>query len=269
MKHNRKSQEQKRNSTTEKQEYSHKESTNRHVYIEPGVQIDFVTDFKQEYKSTQQEAASHNKRILFWQKVSTVLISVYAIITAVQAYYTRQSVNVASDTLTVSQGANIYTGTPTIQYTEGTTTLYIPLTNGGHIPSGPLEFVAHQLLQERQPVIPPVIRIPNSPMFRTARYSWHRYRQEANPPGSTNTFHIPINEAIKDRVETGYQGFVVAGRISYGDGFPHDQIKTWPVCIKTIYLITEKEINLEPCNSEEFIPKMEKLDGYPSNEDKE
>lgn len=60
---------------------SEKESTNRHVYIEPGVQIDFVQDFRKEYKTAQQENAAQNKKQLFWTKVSAVLIVAYAIIT--------------------------------------------------------------------------------------------------------------------------------------------------------------------------------------------
>jgi hypothetical protein len=35
------------------------ESTNRRVYIEPGIQIDFVKDLREEYNACQKETSSH------------------------------------------------------------------------------------------------------------------------------------------------------------------------------------------------------------------
>src|ERR1700674_411845 len=55
-----------------------KESTNRHVYIEPGVQIDLVKDLKDTYKASRGESTTHNKKQLFWTQVSAGLLFIYA-----------------------------------------------------------------------------------------------------------------------------------------------------------------------------------------------
>jgi hypothetical protein len=67
---------------------SEKENTNRHVYIEPGVQIDFVKDFRQEYTSSQKHSTTQGKKILFWTKASAILLFVYATLTGMQDYFT-------------------------------------------------------------------------------------------------------------------------------------------------------------------------------------
>jgi|SRR5579864_3278022 len=60
------------------QEQAEKESTNRHVYVEPGVQIDLVQDLKQKYESAQQDNTAHNKKVLRWTQVSAVLFFISA-----------------------------------------------------------------------------------------------------------------------------------------------------------------------------------------------
>jgi hypothetical protein len=72
-----------------------KENTNRHVYVEPGVQIDLVKSFKNKYEASQDENQTHNKKQLFWSKVGAGLIFVYAAISLAQACFTRQSVDTA------------------------------------------------------------------------------------------------------------------------------------------------------------------------------
>ena len=52
---------------------SKEESTKRHVYVEPGVKIDSVEDFRNKYDASQKEASCHNKKVLFWTIVSAVL----------------------------------------------------------------------------------------------------------------------------------------------------------------------------------------------------
>jgi hypothetical protein len=74
-----------------------KETTNRHVYVEPGVQIDFVKDLREQHKTEHDEDTAHNKRQLFWTKVGAVLVLAYAILTFWQACSTRQASLAATD----------------------------------------------------------------------------------------------------------------------------------------------------------------------------
>jgi hypothetical protein len=56
------------------------ESTKRHVYVESGVQIDLVESLREKYDTAQSDDASHNKKVLFWTKVSAVLLFIVIVI---------------------------------------------------------------------------------------------------------------------------------------------------------------------------------------------
>jgi hypothetical protein len=59
-----------------------KETTNCHVYIEPGAQIDFVKDLRNQYKTSQDQNTAHSEKILFWTKVSAWLLAIYIALTS-------------------------------------------------------------------------------------------------------------------------------------------------------------------------------------------
>jgi len=80
-----------------KQASGEEKSTNRHVFVEPGVQIDLVQDLKEKYETSQQQSEAHSKKILLWTKVSALLIFIYAGLTWWQGCYTRKAANAASD----------------------------------------------------------------------------------------------------------------------------------------------------------------------------
>ncbi|HKI27166.1 MAG TPA: hypothetical protein VKA07_12620 [Candidatus Sulfotelmatobacter sp.] len=75
-----------KNNPASKQEHSEgrEETTNRHVYVEPGVQIDLVKDLKEKYESSQTQSSTHNDKVLLWSKIGAGLIFVYAAITLLQ-----------------------------------------------------------------------------------------------------------------------------------------------------------------------------------------
>ena len=62
------------------------QTTKRHVYVEPGVQIDLVKDFREKYERSQDETTGHNKRTLRWAKIGTLFALVYALVTGLQLY---------------------------------------------------------------------------------------------------------------------------------------------------------------------------------------
>ncbi len=74
---------------------SQKENTNRHVYIEPGAKIDFVQDLRDKYDAAQKDSTSHSKDVLFWTKVSAVLLFIYAGLTFWQGYSSQKAANAA------------------------------------------------------------------------------------------------------------------------------------------------------------------------------
>jgi hypothetical protein len=66
--------------TNPKQDSTQKESTNRHVYVEPGVQIDVVQNLKNQHDAERQEDKATEKKQLFWTKIATGLLVLTAFI---------------------------------------------------------------------------------------------------------------------------------------------------------------------------------------------
>jgi len=73
------------------------ESTNRHVYVEPGVQIDFVKGIVEKYESAQEDNTTHGGKVLFWTKISAGLLLIYVGLTLWQAISSHQSLMAIRD----------------------------------------------------------------------------------------------------------------------------------------------------------------------------
>jgi hypothetical protein len=70
-----------------------KETTSRHVYIEPGAKIDFVQDLKDKYESAQGDNKTNNNKQLLWTKIAAGLLLLTAGFSGWQGVLTRRSVN--------------------------------------------------------------------------------------------------------------------------------------------------------------------------------
>ena len=68
-----------------------KESTKRHVYIEPGAKIDFVEDLRKQQKAQQDENTVQQRKQLFWTKVAAALILLYTIFSGWQVKLARDT----------------------------------------------------------------------------------------------------------------------------------------------------------------------------------
>jgi hypothetical protein len=93
-----------------KQEGGEKESTNRHVYIEPGAKIDFVQDLREKYDAAQGEDKTHKDDQLFWTKVASGLLLLAAVFSGLQWRSTKKAADAAKsaadtarDTLVLDQ----------------------------------------------------------------------------------------------------------------------------------------------------------------------
>jgi hypothetical protein len=87
----------------QKHKEGQEKSTNRHVYIEPGVQVDFVQDLKKKYDAAQQGSTTHSNKILFWTKISALLLFSYAGLTAWQGYLTHEIIDTTSKQFLIDQ----------------------------------------------------------------------------------------------------------------------------------------------------------------------
>jgi hypothetical protein len=129
---------------------SEKEFANRHVYVEPGVEIDLVQDLKDTYETSQRDNTTHNDKQLFWTKISAGLILLYAGLTFWQACTARNALTSSKDNFRSEQRPYVW-ASPIggyVDHVRGTNFVMMPtdkgevliaanitLTNGGHSPA--------------------------------------------------------------------------------------------------------------------------------------
>jgi hypothetical protein len=75
-----------------KEHGTEKESTNRHVYIEPGAKIDFVQDLKDKYETAQGDSKTHSNKQLLWTKIAAGLLLLTAGFAGLQGILTREAI---------------------------------------------------------------------------------------------------------------------------------------------------------------------------------
>ncbi len=179
------------------------------------------------------------------------------------AVFALLQIRAADTALRVAERAYITVGSP--MFDPATKFLTFSLSNYGHIPSGKIEIVVHEAtMNSSTPNVEPNIN-------NAVEYHWDRHKLAGAPP-SPNFFGftVPIREFSQDKFSPQgvYQAILVAGGVSYDDGFPEDGMQTWPLCFSSVYHLVLKEIFWVPCDAERLLPIMEKRDGYPNNEAK-
>lgn len=181
------------------------------------------------------------------------------------SYYQWQAMRLSNQqtkaALHVAERAYITTDTPTLD--PATKFINFFVTNSGRIPSGPVETVVHEATVNSS--------IPNVPpnAAQATEYHWKRHRVASLPPGKDLIgFAVPVRafDSTKFTDQGAYQSLVVAGQVTYSDGFPDDSQQQWLFCFQSVYHLTLKRIFLVPCDPERVIPQMEKRDGFPQNE---
>jgi len=142
-------------------------------------------------------------------------------------------------------------------------TLSVPLNNSGRIPSGSAEVVIHEMTADK-----------TSDGRAATIVECHWKRNKLNPivPGSSLTGRdnpvllVPLRDASLEKILTNSQIVIIAGWITYNDGFPDDRTETKTFCSQTMYHLIQKELAWISCDPTSIIPQIETKDGYPNNE---
>jgi hypothetical protein len=139
----------------------------------------------------------------------------------------------------------------------------LEIGNTGKITSGPIEFIVHSATV--------YMPIPFGKVdFRNAiDHHWKRYHFSSSSVGAPYGIALPFPNASESQLTDGTRGIVISGYVIYNDGFMEDSKQTDTFCTHTMVQTVAKELFLSPCDGKEIIPKMEYLDGYPSNEDQD
>jgi hypothetical protein len=179
----------------------------------------------------------------------------------VAANAAKSAAETAKDALHVSERAYVTIEEPAFDLSSKS--LKLPLVNSGRIPAQTLVATVHTAFYE----------LPDATGKISAGeptdIGWQNSRYPSIGIGNHDTIVIPLPLLDKDRYNSGLQLIIVAGELTYGDGFPDSQRQTWDFCFRTFYQVTMKFSFLSPCDSSEYLPQLIRLDGYPNNEHKD
>ena len=233
---------------------------------------------QREDQKEQKENARHQRITNWLLTIFTGLLFVTSVVSNVLLFRQTMSTKLSADAaksaaettnlaLHVTQRAYITTGTQELDAATGAVNVY--LVNSGHIPSGEAEAVTHEATFN-----------PESPrylvdMSKPAERHWGRARLYQIPVGGpTIGIAVPVPLFNEAQVKSALQVILIAGTIDYNDGFPDDPIQQWKFCIQTADMKSKKNIGDTgmvrwiPCDPKVVIPKMEKAEHYPENEQK-
>jgi hypothetical protein len=182
-----------------------------------------------------------------------------AIAAGVSAKAAKSAAETANRSLHISERAYVTTGPPTLNL--DTKTVSVPIVNSGHIPSGNAHIVAHEATI---PAIPGISTI-NLPIEQ----HWQQWHQISIPTGPTPySFNTTVPKVDVKSFSDGRQQIVVAGFLSYFDGFPNTREQTWQFCFVALYFESLKRMDFTPCDPVLYIKQLSAGDGYPKNETK-
>lgn len=162
----------------------------------------------------------------------------------------------AKDALHISERAYVVTEEPQL----GDKSFTVPLVNTGHKPSGKATTITHMGFYN----------FGNAEQMMPREHptdsSWHSQKWDSILPGNHNSIGVPIPQMDQSKLNIGLQVVIVAGSISYNDGFEGTPQQIWRYCYQTVYQTVMKKSVIITCDPNVMIPALEKADGYPQNE---
>ncbi len=172
----------------------------------------------------------------------------------------KSAADTAKETLLVSERAYIRLEGPTLDFAAKA--MNLPIVNSGRLPSGPMTTIVHSAT-----FVSTSDRVFDRDVVDK---SWEHTDWNSIPPGlSTNAVSIPFPLLDGKELNSGQQMVIVAGSLSYNDGFTNTPRQTWQFCFRTVHhLIMNKSIIIV-CDPTHFLPALERIDGYPNNEHKD
>ncbi len=208
-----------------------KESTKRHVYVEPGVQIDLVKDLKEQYEASCKESTAQANKMLLWTKIGAGLVLIYAAITGAQWWELRQNFRVDERAWLKFEAAPQQPGDQTFswQLTVGQPVTYpLRVVNVGKTAAKnvDMKFFIDIVDADKEP---PLSRVDSSRGFPFGHittgivFPSQDFKQTVIRPGNGAAAQLATGDEVR-AMEEGKAYLAVYGIISYDDIF---QIHRW------------------------------------------
>jgi hypothetical protein len=207
-----------------KQSGGEEKSTNRHVYIEPGVQIDFVKDIRKQHDADQTENRSLQRKQLFWTRVAAGLILLYTAFAGWQVSLTNTAINDARENFSKDHAPYMWV-TPQIPVLNPNEPFRwdIQYSNYGRSPALELHSCARAAYGPMGLSALDAVKLPiiDSPECKDQR----GHSTSVNPPGysgyTTALGQAPLQKSDIETIKSVDGGALVLGVIEYTDATGH------------------------------------------------
>jgi hypothetical protein len=174
----------------------------------------------------------------------------------------KSAAETAKEALHISQRAYVFLGTPTHDFAHNQ--VNIPIVNSGHIPSGRVGFVVHEITFK--------VDTPGGGTFQlddahVIEKHWSDGDYRTVPIGNLYNVTVHDHTGVASEIDNGKQGVLVVAALSYNDGFPDSPVETVTFCDITGYMVDTKTAYMHPCTGdiEQLALKTAIfLDQYPS-----
>jgi hypothetical protein len=206
-----------------------------------------------------------DKGTLVLQGIGLFVLVVYTIFTGLMYCSNKKAANAAKsaadtakDALHITQRAYVTDGPASMDSAKHS--IIVPILNNGHIPSGSVEVIIHEA------TITTDVPTKIIDLKYAGERHWGRYNFPSIPIGWPLSIAIPVSQMSVPHLNSGRQTIIIAGVITYNDGFPNTPEQQWSICQKTTYQIIMKQMLIGPCKpGDNILHIMESLDGYPNN----
>lgn len=160
----------------------------------------------------------------------------------------RRSADIANETLHVSERAYVFPKTP--QLDTGTSTLFLPIENIGHIPATKVHVIVH---------VQKTSKLPNGSYYSFVRW-FQRDFIEIWPGEPLSVGGVTIDQ---ERTKRGEDAFTFGITVEYNDGFPDSkrQKREDAFCMSHL---ENNHIGYGPCVVSNTLDLLRRADQYPS-----
>jgi hypothetical protein len=188
--------------------------------------------------------------------LASLATAIYAITAMRQCAVMRSANEENNSALHVQQRAYLTTGPVVLLISDKIA--QIPINNHGRISSGEMQAVIHEQTID--------LDVEHGRAI-TRAYGWKRIMFGPVRPGTAVVvLAVPVKGEVPKQILTAREVILIAGVITYNDGFADDPSASWPFCIQS-HAPRAIQIPWTECDPKLMLPWMEKMDGFPKNED--
>jgi hypothetical protein len=226
--------------------------------IESSAQMDqMIHQYRSQVAQLKRQAGdTHDLAVAAGKQADQATIQAKASKVAAEA--AKSAANTAKDALHVSERAILVVGDGTLK--DDSKIFSVPLENVGRLPSGPVEVIVHS----------GTFNVPNSdePIKASELIGYHWFKIKVQTIITSEPIHLMVDmpDTSFPNLRSGNQQFMVAGTVSYYDGFPDTPRQSFTFCRRTVYWPKLNLLAVQDCDGTAMLPFLKQVGNYPNHQ---